>query len=291
MRSRLWLNLILLVIVAGLAALVVFEPGKKEQEKPKLMAQFDEEAVNRIEIERKDTVIVEKRGDRWWLASPYSASANPFRIQQILRIPQAESLSQYPLSKGDLARYELDKPKAILHLDGARLAFGGTDPIDMRRYVQVGDRLHLVADNFYHHLVADATDYIDKKLLPEDDSLKRLELPGLTVSQDDKGAWTAEPPPPPGAPLYKLVSDWQNARAIAIEPFDQTEAEGKTIKVSFAQREPVTFLIVQREPEFILARKDLGLQYQLPAETGKQLLSVPEPPAEKAGSKPADQSP
>jgi hypothetical protein len=151
----------------------------------------------------------------------------------------------------------------------------------MRRYVQVGDTLHLVNDDFFHHLTAASTDFVDKKLLPDDDAPNEILLPGLKASLGQNGAWTLEPPSDDAAGMADLITAWRGARAIEVKRSEHP-AQGNIVHIGFANGQPpVEFVIVQREPDLLLTRNDWRLQYLLAGESAKSLLSLqkPQPPA------------
>lgn len=281
MKSRLLLNLVLLVIIGVLGALAFFEPGKRKPENTPLAA-VDENALSVITLKNKDTIVFEKKDGHWRLTAPFAAPANEIRVQQLIGIANSNVEVEYPVQGEDLAKFELDKPKATLTLGAITLAFGGSDPINMRRYVQVGDKLDLVNDAFFHHLAAAATDYVDKKLLPEDAKIKEIVIPGFKATLGADGKWVKEPADSK-IPPSELAAAWSASRAIDIKRLDKP-AQGDAIRIGFAEGGAVDFVVVQREPELVLARQDLGLQYELTAETARSLLALPkaEPAAGKA---------
>lgn len=283
MKSRLILNLVLLAIIAVLATLAFFEPGKKTEES-KPLAAVDEKALTAITLKNQDTITFEKKDGHWKLAAPFQAPVNEIRVKQLLDITKANPEAQYPVKAEDLGQYELDKPKATLILGSTTLLFGGTDPINMRRYVKIGDTLYLVNDDFFHHLSAGATDYVDKKLLPESAKVKEIVLPGLKATLGADGKWTREPAGDK-PDLSELATLWTTARAIDVKRLEG-QAKGDTVHIGLAEGNPVAFVIVQRDPEPILARQDLGLQYELTGETARQLLNLPkaQPPARQPGA-------
>jgi hypothetical protein len=273
MKSRLILNLALLAIVAVLGALAFFEPGKKKIETAPIAA-VDETALTVITLKNKDTIVFEKKDGRWRLTAPFQAPANEIRVRQLIDIAKAGSEADYPVKPEELAKFELDKPKATLILGHATLIFGGSDPINMRRYVRVGDTLHLVNDDFFHHLTASATDYVDKKLLPENAKIREIAIPGLKAALGQDGKWTQEAPPETKVNLPDLAGVWATARAIDVRRLDKP-AQGDPVRIGLAEGNPVEFVIVQREPDLVLARQELGLQYELTGETARQLLNLP----------------
>jgi hypothetical protein len=177
------------------------------------------------------------------------------------------------LDTEDLPKFELDKPKASITLGQVKMVFGGVDPIDLRRYVWVDKTLHLVDDDFSHHISAPATDYVERKLLPEGSKPNALMLPGLKLSQDKDGHWLVDPANPAAAGASDLAAAWQTARAIDVTPI-KAPVQGDIIHIDFFDHAPIEFVILKREPELILARADWGLQYQLTVETSLQLTTL-----------------
>ena len=282
MEKRLWLNLGLLAAVAVLAAVAFFEPGKEEP-KTVYLLDFDEDSIDRIELKGKDSLLFQKRDGHWWLTAPFQAPANEIRVRQLMEIGKAESEAHYPLTPEDKAKFDLDPPKTSLTLGSLQLLFGGSDPIDMRRYIQVGDTLHLVNDDFSHHLSAQATDWVEKKLLPDEAKPNEIFLPGLKLRLGADSKWSAEPTDDAGEGISELVQTWQSARAIDVKRIQQP-LQGDVIRVGFSNHDPVEFIIVQREPDLLLARTDWGLQYQVTAESAKHLLSLQKPDGKAPGA-------
>lgn len=284
MKTRLMLNLALLAIIVVLGAVAFFKPGKQAPESKPLLT-LDANALTRVTLQNKETLVFEKTGGLWRLTAPFAAPVNQVRVGQLLEVAKAKSEAEYPVKPEDLAQFGLDKPQASLTLGDNSLQFGGTDPINLRRYVRLGDTLHLVDDNFYHHLTAPATDYVDKKLLPEGARIREIQLPGLKAVKGSDGKWTAEPPGDGKTDLGVLASAWATARAIDVKRLEQAEVLGETIRIGLVEGEPVEYVILQKQPYLMLARKDWRLQYEITAESSRELLNQPrpEPPKPPAG--------
>ena len=279
MQKRLLINLLLLLVALILGAIVIFEPGKDEQPEAVRLTELDETAIDRFTLKNDSGEIAfEKREGHWWLTAPFSAPANDIRVGQLLAISHAASATHYPLDTEDLPKFELDKPKASITLGQVKMVFGGVDPIDLRRYVWVDKTLHLVDDDFSHHISAPATDYVERKLLPEGSKPNALMLPGLKLSQDKDGHWLVDPANPAAAGASDLAAAWQTARAIDVTPI-KAPVQGDIIHIDFTDHAPVEFVIIKRAPDLILARADWGLQYQVTAETAAQLLALAVKPA------------
>ncbi|MDD1649522.1 MAG: DUF4340 domain-containing protein [Methylococcaceae bacterium] len=291
MKSRLIMNLVLLAIIAVLGVVAFLKPGKQKPETPSLLT-LDASALTRMTLQNKETLVFEKQDGAWRLTAPFVAPVNQVRAGQLLEVAKARSEANYPLKPEDVAQFGLDKPQAILTLGDATLQFGGTDPINMRRYVRLGDTLHLVDDNFFHHLTAPATDYVDKKLLPEGAKIRAIELPGSKATKSPEGQWAAEPSDDGKTNFGELASSWATARAIDVKRLDlekDKDIVGETIRIGLAEGAPVEFVVIKKQPDLILARKDLGLKYEMTSETSRELLNLPKPPPPApAGGKPGE---
>ena len=275
MKSRLALNLGLLALIAILAAVAVLNPGKKEEAQPTLVAAYPD-ALNLVTLQNKEKLTFQKKDGLWWLTAPFAAPVNQVRMRQLLEVGQATSSAHYPIKPEELAQFGLDQPQATLTLGDSILQFGNTDPINMRRYVRMGDTLHLVDDNFFHHLTASATDYVDKKLIPEGAKIRQIELPGLKAMKGADGHWTAEPAGDGKTDWAELASTWATARAIEVKRLDK-DSQGDTIRITLNEGPPLEFVILRKEPGLILARRDLGLQYEITADTSRDLLNQKQP--------------
>ena len=285
MKTRLMLNLSLLIVIAVLAAVVVLKPGKQSEAVIPLTS-LDPASLKRVTLKNPETLVFEKQDSLWRLTAPFAAPVNQIRLGKLLEIAQAPSVARYPLNPQALAQFGLDKPEMVLQLDDTVLQIGGSDPINMRRYVRVGDTLHLVEDAFYHNLIATALDYVDKKLVPEGTRIREIQLPGFKASKNAEGRWTTEPAGPTNTPAEEQALTWETAWAIKTQRLAAGHA-AETIRLVPSAGAPIEFLIVQKQPTLILGRKDLGFQFEVPEYTARKLLNLPPP----GGQKPQASSP
>jgi len=282
LRSRTLLNLGLVIAVALLALLAVYEPGKeKPKEEPNLIA-LNSDGINSLRIERVNgpTIMLERQHGVWRMTDPLQVGVNDYRISSLLRISELKSLTQFPAAPDALKQYGLDSPNATLIINGTtRIDFGNSTPIDQRRYVRIGNTVHLITDNYYYHLIGAPTTYVSNSLLDGNTSLVRLDLPGLVVAHQD-GKWTATPQPAhfSADQITQLIDHWRHAEALEVAPYDGRT--GDMVRLTLAgHKEPLVFLVTERTPELILARPDLKIQYHLPASSVADLLTLqPLPP-------------
>ena len=191
MSSRNLLNLVLLIVIAALVAVVVYEPGKKVTPVVKL-TPLSKSDVNKIEISRigAPKVVLEKKGSKWQVLQPYAMPANDFKVEAISELAEAESKAHYPIKQGeDLKPYGLDIPRiTIIFNDKYKLEFGKTDPLKYQRYIRDDNTLHLIFDRPRRRicrpcLVAWTTDDHQTRLTQTHSQRTRQQVAGRTRNQ------------------------------------------------------------------------------------------------------------
>jgi hypothetical protein len=290
------LNLLLLVAVAVLAAVAIFQPGVQEPPPAPTLTDRDPGAVQRVRIERPEQppVVLEKRAGRWYVAEPLSMPANAFRIQSLLEVLSFASDRQFATQDLDLPRFGLAPPKASLFLDDLRLDFGDTESLSGRRYVRSGEAVHLIADRFYHQVMAGAPGFAHLGPLGPDPEPVALDLPDLTLRHEG-GRWVVEPDDPAAGAdaVQRLVDAWRSVQAITVRPLEAA-AGGRSLTVALqGQEAPLRFLVSETPHALVLARPEAGVQYHLPVESAERLLrlrppaSPPETATEAGAAEPA----
>lgn len=294
MKRNSLINLALLLLVTLLALVVVYEPGiTPPVEAPRLL-QLERDAVTRLRISRpgKEDVELQREQDgQWQMVQPRSLPASDYRIDSLLRITGSRSLGRFEMTQGRLAEYGLDTPAAELTLNGdIRIVFGSRTPLDHRRYVLLGETVHLINDTLYYHLIGDFPTFVSPRLLPSGESISTLSLPALQVRWQE-GRWQLTPAHDSVNPdqVTQLLDSWQHATAMQVRSYDG--AEGELINIRLGEAHPaMTFLLTAREPDLVLARPELGIEYHFPAEAAATMLNLPvsAPPGSEAAVDPVN---
>lgn len=287
--SRTLVNLGLLALLAVLVLLVIYEPGQeKPAEEPQLL-ELNSDGISSLRIERVSgpTVVLERQQGVWRMTEPLQIGVNNFRISSLLRVTELKSLNHFTAAPESLGQYGLDAPNATLTINGTtRIDFGNSTPIDQRRYVRIGDTVHLIADNFYYHLIGAPTTYASNSVLDGKSALVRLELPGLLLALQE-GKWSATPQPASFSAdqISQLIDHWRHAQALEVAPYDGRK--GEMVRLTFAGNdEPFILLVTERTPELILARPDLKVQYHLPPSSAAELLALQPLPSQSEEAPP-----
>lgn len=298
LRRKMWINLALTALVGALVVVVVIEPGHEPPAPPPVLTQLEPGSVSRVIIEQpgQSPVRLERSESGWHMTEPRDLRASSGKIDTLLEVAGAESHRQYAFTDIDAGELGLAEPKAVLTLDDTRLVFGGSDPIEGRRYVRVDDTVHLVGGRHLSRIRNEPIFWADNALLPPGVTITALELPDVTLTRDDKGLWHAEPEPQgvSADALVNLVDNWQHASALGVEEApEEIPSDAGQVRVHIEEKpEPIVFDLVGIKTGFELIRRDLGLRYTLTGPQRAELLELKAPEPEPAEAEiPADEAP
>lgn len=266
MTSRNLLNVFLVLVLAGLVALAVYEPGKPEKPSATTITQLDVGAIQtlRIEIPGSPALVLERQAEQWRMQAPFVMPANNGRIHQLLKVAQAKSVASYPMGRVDVKQLQLDAPMLLLTLNDLSLRFGTTTALGDNRYVQVGDTVHLITDRYSHLARTAASEFVSPALLPANTKISQLQLASGVLAMQDDSAQT-------------LFAEWMHARALKVSALQKSEAITESIVLTVESAESLRFDVLRGETEIILQRPAVGLQYHFPVETGQRLITLPVP--------------
>lgn len=273
MSARACLNLGLVVLLAGLALVIWLRPGQQSPEEAHLTA-LDPVAITRITIRRAGhrAIVIERRNGQWWLSSPAKMPANDVRVNSLLNLALKTSDTKYKANELNLARYGLAEPQVVVTLNDQEVAFGNINPVSYRRYVLVEDTVYLISDDLYELETADAATYVTPRLLPQGVDITALKLPQVTLEQKEGGSWRQEPPRVlTETEIEALLIAWRDAQALRVAAYEEQPSQAQA-NVELGNSRELLFEVTAREPDLILARPDLGIQYHLPADAASSLL-------------------
>ena len=270
-----WLNAILAAAVAALGLFVYLKPAHTPIEHALSAAKPDAARVVRVERSGATPLVLEKRGEEWFLTSPLAARASPPQVERLLAIAGAKSAVR--LAATDLARFDLERPAVRVTIDGERFDFGIVNEVSREQYVRAGETVYAVSPRYGAALPAGPGDLVDRQLLAKGEIPEHIELNGFTVSREE-GKWVAKPP---GGDLsqddlQRWTDDWRHASALRVEPYGKG-APVAEVKMRFRDGKVLSLGVLSREPEVALLRPDEKLVYYLSRAAAKRLLA---PPAE-----------
>jgi hypothetical protein len=281
-QSRNLLNLLLALILAALAALAFYEPGKAPPAAKPVLTPLQPDEVHQLRIESSNgtSISLIKQQGHWQMTSPYQVAADDNRIERLLAVTSAESQASYSMAQVDANQLQLDSPQLVLTLNGDTvLRFGTTDSLQGRRYVQLGNRVHLIVDRYSHLVRGNATLLVNPQLLAQAEPITQLVLPGLRLTQDSKGwqltaADDATKQEHSADQLQALVDEWQHARALSLSAIDRNAPVEDKVSIRTTNAE-LQFALRHADDELIIQRPELGLAYHFSQEAGQRLLQLP----------------
>ncbi|MGB5834781.1 MAG: hypothetical protein WBG92_22735 [Thiohalocapsa sp.] len=168
MLKRRWqINLALFAVVLLLALAARLE--QRQVQLATTLTPIRAADVERVSLRRPGEPLIRlvRENDSWRMLEPFSAAADGTLIGKLLPIAAARVHRTLPAGALDLHQLGLDPPFMSLRLNALELRFGGTEPIANRRYVQVGDLVHLIDERPLPQLLAAPEDLLPKRLLPE----------------------------------------------------------------------------------------------------------------------------
>lgn len=276
MSRRTLINLVLVLIVAGLAMFIALVPEKEMSVELEPLSNENPHAVSRVRLNTSagETIELRRAEGRWQLVHPIRIAANDFRINTLLGVLEAPVHARIEASADDFARFGLASPEARILLDDVEILFGDTEPIHGRRYLLHEGRVTLVDDAWFSHMSSSAANYASPALLGRDSSPRNIVLPDLRLHRDGD-EWRVTPADALASSdtAARLVDAWRHAQATAVRPYEPSLDWNDEVRIELADA-ALEFDLARTEYEFILGRRDLGIQYHFTSSMGERLLGT-----------------
>jgi len=285
MKSSYLTNLVLLIIVIALLWFSQREPATSQTNTK--ISDLTAAEIHSIQIQRaKNSIILERQQDQWFMTAPFEARANKTRTKLLLSLLSSEVSGQFqPLDQASLSQFGLAKPESHLLLNGKSFLFGGLESLSKQRYVWHNDMIFLIEDTIAPLLKASAGSFVDNRLIAEDKSLSQLNLPINTQGQLlnislNQGHWQSDNKSMSSDRLKALVDSWQHAYAMQVHPVDSETLQHlppAQIELWFeSETSPLQLVLIESEQSLQLINPDLELQYDFPLALKAQLLPQPD---------------
>jgi len=276
LRHRWILNLALVALVGTLMILIWRQPGRPPAPEP--MSATIARDIQRILIRQPRLPNIEfvRDPDRWKMVKPVRARVNVRVLDQLLRLPSAPVLA-VPAAGSSLAGYGLDPPRARVTMNGLKIDIGSLHPIKGQIYVRSAGRVVLVPATHAAPSAYPWNRYVDHRLLAPAEILHALQLPGFRLRRLN-GDWQRQPVDRSLSSdrINGFVKEWQHATALAVDRLSRKPAGGRIVLELTGGSRPrrLVLEIVSRHPEFVLRRRDEGLEYHFPEDIGKRLTTL-----------------
>ena len=274
MKQSFWLNVGLFFAVVLAGALVYLHPpadGPVEY----AVSDLAPGAAASVRIERPgmEPLVLERKNATWFLRVPFNARADDFMVQRVLSILQARTPHRFAAT--DLARFDLEKPRARLVIDTQQFEFGLVSELSREQYVRTGEAVYSLPARYGLALPSRPDALASRRLLAPEEVPVRIAPPGFSVARTGD-AWSVDP----GAAgstqdeIRRWVDGWLSATAQRIEPYRNGDA-AESVPIELANGESLRIGILSRKPEVALLRPDQRLQYFFPPDMEERLLSPP----------------
>lgn len=275
--QRQTLNIALAVAALGLGA-AVFISQKKEEKGPPL-TPIAANALDHVTLEHpgSPTVELERKDGHWKITKPVVADADPFEVNAFTDLTKLEvkkSLEQKDVSLKELG---LDPPAYFITLNGQKLAFGAQEPIQARRYILSNGKVALVDDPPAEALDADYSDLVSRSIVPTGAEIESITVPGLKIAKSGDGkSWALTPDDPDASSdsRQKLIDAWRNAKSMWNAALPKEGVKGDDVSVTLKDGSTLKFIVTQRDPQFVMARPDLGVSYTLSRQLVDEMLRL-----------------
>mgnify|MGYP003340219631 CR=1 FL=1 len=269
------------VLLAGVIALGLFAWLKppKAPVVTYVLSTIKPADVRTVRVLRKGKPLatLEKSATDWRLTEPVAAPAEEFQALRLIAILDAKSAQQYPAA--DRAKFELDVPQYEIVVNDQRFAFGAINTVTREQYVLTESRIFPVAMNYGAAVPTDVAALLRKTVLAPGDTPVRFEFATFSLEyQTNK--WVATPPAVDLSQddFNRWVAQWRDGSGLRTEFVGGAAKTPKPIGqvlITLKSGGKVSLDILQSEPELIVRRTDLGLQFVFTGNIGKQMLSPP----------------
>lgn len=276
MKSRLLVNLVLALLLAGLALYAYFGTRQEPAPQPRVTALKTGE-ITRIRVEHRGSpaIELEKHGEGWRLTAPLTTRADRYQVDRITDIVNATSKQQ--LSATDLPAFDLAPPLIRVVLNDQAFSFGRINDITNEQYLAVGDAVHLVAPLYGYGIPSDPLKLASSRILADDESPVSFDFGRHRYVRKD-GQWLTEGAAAQsgGEPLSqddfnRWADEWQRTAALAVEPHKGGRG-AERLTIGFSNGKSVSMLLLRRESGLVLVRTDENMQYRVGEEVGRRLL-------------------
>ena len=278
--SKRWLiNYVLFAAIIVLTWIGYQFPIREDQKlSQKLITPLKAADIQRLRVETADEQIaIEKQDGRWMIVRPIRWYANTLAVDRLVTLAEQPLHSKLASSQIDLSTIGLRIPRAIVTLDDTAIAFGTTNRIGSRRYLLIPPNVYLVDDIHYAFVSQGLAGLVDQRLLPPELELASLKLPGLTLERDENGWRDGRGRAEAAA---RLVENWQTLQAARIKPYRPKGTPLQKIVATTADGRNIEFFVLSIQPELVIARPDLKLQYHFADSHYYDLLSLDRPAAD-----------
>lgn len=273
-KSRLLVNLLLLLALLGLGLYAYYRP-EKAPTPGVAVSQLKRDEISHIRVQPRSGPSIElvRHGAQWRLEAPQRTRADSLQVDRLLDIVTARGKEKLP--RTELARFDLAPPRVSVTLNDQSFAFGAINEITNEQYLATADAVYLVPPHFGYSIPTDPSRLISARLLGPDEAPTGFDFGRWKVVKDEQGKWTLSGAPPSKQPLSqddfnRWADEWKLVTSLEVMP--HRAARGRdAVSVTLAGGRTIRFEILSRNPQVTLLRADEGIAYQVGTEVGRRL--------------------
>lgn len=292
MTKRWIMNLVLLLVVAGLVAFLYLRPKPDATQEISYevstykMAEFN---AIKVEFPAKAPATFEKVDGFWRLTAPYKSRADLASVQRILSVIAAPSNEK--IATDDLEKFGLHQPLIKLTLyrspeDAEEFLFGTYNPLNDHQYILHKNHVYLISNTYGEAASTQAIELVDKAPLKPTEKVVGFDFSRLEQWEESRlnldlidGNWkvSIEKAKPTQNELNEWMDfSWKQTHAKSVEFYTpDRKMTYPSFEVKLADGSKVHFDKIQESPELILGRPDEGLMYFFPPDEGFTMLNPP----------------
>jgi hypothetical protein len=280
MRSRLLINIFLVVVFALLGAYLFIEQKEIPTPSQRLISSERDE-IAKISIVKNKTFEMDftKNSVTWFITKPFRARANPEVIKLILDLSEATAISE--LEKFS-ENFGLNSPEYTVKLNQENLTFGSINDVTNEQYIQVGKRVFLTKTHHGYNLPHDPIKVVDRRLLGAEEKPIIFESSSWLAKHSKDGLWTITSKLEnsisiSSAKLDIWATGWRTTAATKInEAHDSNAAENDSIEITFERGKKITFTVEQDDDGYLIRRSDEDIAYRVGNDSGLRLIDPQE---------------
>ena len=275
MKSRLFLNLFLAVLLFSLGV-YIFSDSSSEQNFESKLTSLQKDTISDITIIKTNhfEIALRRELNTWYMLTPYKARANLEAIRLVLDIADITALSLVDTQSKD---YGLEPASFVLRLDKTEIKFGNVNEVTNEQYIELNDRVFLVKTHYGYNIPYDPEKLVDRNILGVDETPEIFEYDDWRVEKGTNNKWeltstTSSNTRLSSAEIGIWAAGWRHTTATQTTPMKRRLVSEKSFKIEMQSGLKVELLIVQDEEGYLIQRSDEDIIYRVGPDAGKRLL-------------------
>lgn len=275
MKSRLFLNLFLAVLLFSLGV-YIFSDSSSEQNFESKLTSLQKDTISDITIIKTNyfEMALRRELNTWYMLTPYKARANLEAIRLVLDIADITALSLVDTQSKD---YGLEPASFVLRLDKTEIKFGNVNEVTNEQYIELNDRVFLVKTHYGYNIPYDPEKLVDRNILGVDETPEIFEYDDWRVEKGTNNKWeltstTSSNTRLSSAEIGIWAAGWRHTTATQTTPMKRRLVSEKSFKIEMQSGLKVELLIVQDEEGYLIQRSDEDIIYRVGPDAGKRLL-------------------